>query len=52
MSRKSDIEQTTIRLPFELKEKLQQEAEKRGYTVTDLIVFILWEYVRCAIPQV
>ena len=50
-------EQTTIRLPVELKEKLQAEAEKqsqilkaeadkekRGYTITDLIMFILWKY--------
>lgn len=36
-------EQITIRLPVELKEKLQQEAEKRGYSITDLIIFILWE---------
>ena len=35
-------EQTTIRLPAELKERLQQEADKRGYTITDLIMFILW----------
>ena len=38
--------QTTIRLPAELKEQLQQEADKRGYTVTDLILFILWEFVQ------
>lgn len=41
---KPDREQTTIRLPAELKEKLQQEADRRGYTVTDLIIFILWNY--------
>ena len=35
-------EKTTIRLPAELKERLQQEADKRGYTITDLIMFILW----------
>lgn len=35
-------EQTTIRLPAELKDRLQQEADKRGYTITDLIMFILW----------
>ena len=38
-------EQTTIRLPVELKEKLQQEAEKKGCTLKDLIVLILWAYV-------
>lgn len=37
-------EQTTIRLPVELKEKLQQEADRRGYTVKDLIMFILWNH--------
>lgn len=37
-------EQTTIRLPAEFKEKLQQEADEKGYTVKDLIVFILWDY--------
>lgn len=34
-------EQTTIRLPAELKEKLQQEADSRGYPLKDLIMFIL-----------
>ena len=37
-------EQTTIRLPVELKEKLQQEAMKKGYTIKDLIVFIIRNY--------
>lgn len=41
--------QTTIRLPAELKEQLQQEADRKGYTVRDLIVFILWDSVRQAI---
>lgn len=36
-------EQTTIRLPADLKRALQQEADRRGYAVRDLIVFILWE---------
>lgn len=31
----------TIRLPEDLKEKLQQEAKERGYTLSDLIRFIL-----------
>ena len=35
--------QTTIRLPVELKEQLQQEADRRGTTLHDFIVFILWE---------
>lgn len=42
--KKDTKEQTTLRLPVELKEKLQQEAERRGYTITDLIIFILWEH--------
>lgn len=49
---KTDQEQITIRLPAELKEAIQREADKRGYTVTDLIVFILWEYVRDTTVQV
>ena len=42
-------EQTTIRLPAELKEQIQQEAERKGYTIRDLIVFILWDYVHSSI---
>lgn len=42
----TDREQTTIRLPSELKEQLQKQADLRGYTMRDLIVFILWDYVR------
>jgi hypothetical protein len=34
--------QTTIRLPAGLKEQLQQEADRRGVCLHDLIVFILW----------
>lgn len=37
-------EQTTIRLPTALKQQLQQEAQERGYTVKDLVVFILHSY--------
>ncbi len=37
------LKQTTIRLPAELKEQLQREADRRGITIHDLIVFILWE---------
>lgn len=44
-------EQTTIRLPVELKDKLQQEAEKQGYTLRDLIVFILWDFVHATTRQ-
>mgnify|MGYP004551247429 FL=1 len=44
-------EQTTIRIPADLKEKLQKEAEKKGYTTKDLIVFILWEYFQTNFPK-
>ena len=44
-------EQTTIRLPSELKEQLQKEAEERGYTITDLIIFILWDFVHPTTSQ-
>lgn len=39
-----DKEQTTIRLPKEVKEELQREADRMGYTITDLIKFILRNY--------
>lgn len=38
-------EQTTIRLPVELKQEIQKEAERKGFTLRDLIVFILWKHV-------
>jgi len=38
-------EQTTIRLPSELLEQLKREAQEKGYTLTDLILFILWGYL-------
>ncbi len=37
-------EQTTLRLPPELLEQLRQQAQKDGYTVNDLIMFILREH--------
>ena len=37
-------EQMTIRLPCELMERLRREAEGKGYTVNDLVLFLLWEY--------
>lgn len=36
-------EQTTIRLPVELLEVLREEADRRGYSLKDLILFLLWE---------
>lgn len=44
-------EQTTIRLPADLKDEIQREADKRGYTLRDLIVFILWDHFHAAIVQ-
>lgn len=34
-------EQTTIRLPVELKEQLQQEADKRGFSFNTLVIILL-----------
>lgn len=42
----AETQQTTIRLPAELKEKLQQEAERKGQTVKDIILFIIYSYFR------
>lgn len=44
-------EQTTIRIPGQLKEQLQREADERGYTLRDLIVFILWGFVHSSTAQ-
>lgn len=41
--------QTTIRLPSELKEQLQKQADEMGYTITDLVLFILRNYVHSTI---
>ena len=41
----NEKEQMTINLSAELKEKLCREAKERGYTVNELITFILWESV-------
>lgn len=44
-------EQTTIRLPAELKDKLQQEADRLGYTLKDMIMFILRDYFQNISPK-
>ena len=36
-------EQMTIRLPLDLKEQIQKQADLMGITLHDLILFILWE---------
>lgn len=46
-----DREQTTIRLPAELKEKLQQEADKRGITMRDMVLIILNLYFENIAPK-
>lgn len=38
-------EQTTIRLPPELLEELRREADRRGYPVKDLVMFILYDWL-------
>lgn len=49
--KKTEKEQTTIRLPAGLKEQLQQEADRRAITLHDLIVFILWEALQHTAPE-
>lgn len=43
--------QATVRLPAELKGNLQREADRRGITLHDLIVFVLWEALQHAVPE-
>ncbi len=38
-------EQTTIRLPVELKEKLQQEAFRKGISFNEIVTIALWKYL-------
>lgn len=44
-------EQTTLRLPTELMDRLRRQAQERGYTVNDLIMFILRDYLRSISPE-
>lgn len=41
---RAEKEQIMLSLPAELKEALQREAAEQGYTMTDEILFILWEH--------
>lgn len=41
-----EIEQTTIRLSKELKDKLLKQAKTKGYTLKDMIIFILQDYLQ------
>lgn len=40
------MKERQIRLTADLREKLEQEAHRRGHTITDLILFVLWRYFR------
>lgn len=44
-------EQTTIRLSEELMDQLKREAKKKGYTIKDLMIFILEEHFEKSIAQ-
>ena len=41
--RKMEREQTTIRLPIDLKKKIQQEADKIGISFNELVIKLLHE---------
>ncbi|EQH03084.1 Uncharacterised protein [Clostridioides difficile] len=41
-----EIEQTTIRLSRELKDKLLKQAKVKGYTLKDMVIFILKDYLQ------
>ncbi|HBF1131383.1 TPA: Arc family DNA-binding protein [Clostridioides difficile] len=41
-----EIEQTTIRLPRELKEKLEKQASKKGRSFNSILLSILQEFIQ------
>lgn len=43
---KTDITQTTIRLPAELKAILEEKAERLGVSFNALIILSLWDSVK------
>ena len=45
------IDPETLPIVQELKEQLAKEAQRRGYTITNLITLILWDYVHLSIVQ-
>nr|DAP16030.1 MAG TPA: CopG-like protein [Caudoviricetes sp.] len=45
------VKNITIRVPAELKEKLKQEADSKGYPMKDLINFILWNYLKSTVRE-
>lgn len=44
-------EQTTIRLPADLKNQIQKEADEMGMPMKDLILFILHRYFENIAPR-
>lgn len=46
-----DREQTTIRLPAELKEQIQREAERKEKSFNNLVEIILSHWVRAYLAQ-
>ncbi len=47
----TEREQTTIRLPAELKKKLEQKAHENGMTTKGIILFILFDYFENKIQE-
>ena len=41
----AEREQTTIRLPVEMKEQLQREADEMGISFTELLILIINEFI-------
>jgi predicted DNA-binding protein len=41
-----EVMQTSLRLPFELHERISKIAEKQGIPINALIVTVLWEYLK------
>ena len=46
MKNKKSREQTTLRLPAELKERLLEEAGRKGCPLKDLLIMILEDYLQ------
>lgn len=42
---KNQKEQTTIRIPAELKERIQQEADRKGMSFNHLVLLILKDWI-------
>lgn len=41
----------TLRLPVELKRRLEKEADRKAVTLHDLILFTLWAAMRNDVPE-